>query len=112
MAWKQLPTTSRSTLDLWRMDDHAYAPGSTTVGHMFGIAEALTVVGAFDRVPAELEYRPGPLLDRESVEEAWPDAEYLARLDDGSLSEEEATRALRVLHRYLRFVRMVHGEEE
>lgn len=109
MAWKQLPTTSRKTLDLWRMDDHAYSPTDTTIGHMFALCDSLTVFGG--EIPPELEYRPSPVLTLASVEKSWPDSEYYERLNDGTLDSDEATRALRVLHRYLRFVRMIHGED-
>ena len=92
-------TTSRNTLDLWRMDDH-YDLYSTTTLHMFALCDVLTLNG--ECVPSELGYNPSPVLSEASVSESWPDSEYLERMDSGMLSAGEARRALILLHRYYR----------
>lgn len=103
---------SRETLALWRMDDSSYDPYGTSVSHCMGLCEALGSNGCEDLIPGELQFRPSPLgwiLERD--DESWPDCEYAAMLDDGSITPEQAARAAAILGRYLNFVRLIRDVE-
>lgn len=83
--------------------DGAY---SDALSHSFGLCEALTFWGHPEAIPAELGFVPSPMgcvLDREP--DSYPDCLYAENIGDGSLTIAEASRALRLLGRYMGLLR-------
>lgn len=106
-------TTGRNAiLDDVRADDLAHDPWGTGIGALFAVADALTIWGI--SVPADLDYRPSPMLTRDDP--SWRNIGYyladypgightIARmLIDGDI--DGVLYAARVLNRFDNVCRM------
>lgn len=88
----------RAAKDLLALDSGMGDEWGWCMGHWFGVAETLYVSG--ESIPSAWAYRAGAGVDVESVEETWPDSEWFALLDAGSVTADDLRHVGNVLTRY------------